>query len=186
MTELFGNAIGNFMIVVLAIVVVLIAVVVCGTQKNLRSFISHTFPPNPNGKNKTFESNFEYYTQGEKSMRRLGRHNPNHEQNTQATLVQKVDERRRTTDSTGHIKLYNEYYELIFKTSLRNKDGSFKILHVVVSKETYLEMPFRQNGLLTFQNTSQGPRMIRFSYNGGEIIENPDAFLTVPVSASSR
>ena len=54
-------------------------------------------------------------------------------------LVQKVDERRRTIDPNGTSKLYNEYYELIFKT----RKG--EILHIVTTKVVYKEVPFNQH-----------------------------------------
>ena len=53
-----------------------------------------------------------------------------------AVLVQKVDERRRTMDPSGTLKLYNEYYELIFKT--RKGD----VLHIVTSKKRILKPRF--------------------------------------------
>lgn len=89
-----------------------------------------------------------------------------------AVLVQKVDERRRTTDPSGTMKLYNEYYELIFKT--RKGD----ILHIVTSKQAYLDTPFHQQGQLSYQ----GDQMIRFQYHGGEVIEDAAAIHGVPVA----
>ena len=89
-------------------------------------------------------------------------------------LVQKVDERRRTIDPSGTLKLYNEYYELIFKT--RKGD----ILHLVTSKQAYVNMPFHQQGTLTFQ----GERLIRFQYADGEVTENQQAFHTSTVSTA--
>ena len=88
-------------------------------------------------------------------------------------LVQKVDERRRTMDPSGTMKLYNEYYELIFKT--RKGD----VLHIVTSKKAYIETPFHQQGQLTFQ----GDRLIRFQYPGGEVNEDQDAFTSAMPAA---
>lgn len=76
-------------------------------------------------------------------------------------LVQKVDERRRTIDPNGTSKLYNEYYELIFKT----RKG--EILHIVTTKVVYKEVPFNQQGSLTFR----GEQFVKFKYLGGEITE---------------
>ena len=90
-----------------------------------------------------------------------------------AVLVQKVDERRRTMDPSGTMKLYNEYYELIFKT--RKGD----VLHIVTSKKAYIETPFHQQGQLTFQ----GDRLIPFQYPGGEVNEDQDAFTSAMPAA---
>ena len=75
---------------------------------------------------------------------------------------------------SGTLKLYNEYYELIFKT--RKGD----ILHLVTSKQAYVNMPFHQQGTLTFQ----GERLIRFQYADGEVTENQQAFHTSTVSTA--
>ena len=68
---------------------------------------------------------------------------------------------RRTIDPNGTSKLYNEYYELIFKT----RKG--EILHIVTTKVVYKEVPFNQQGSLTFR----GEQFVKFKYLGGEITE---------------
>ena len=78
-----------------------------------------------------------------------------------AVLMQKVDERRRTVDPNGQSHLYNEYYELIFKT--RRGD----ILHLVTGKQAFMNTPFHQQGQLTYQ----GDRMVSFEYNDGMVEE---------------
>lgn len=175
MTGRFGDAIDNFLIVVVAIAVVLLLVVMLGSRQSpFRRKLSQILVQNPRtAKHQPLEFNREYYITGEKTMRRPIR-GKNPARTEQAVLVQKVDERRRTIDPSGTLKLYNEYYELIFKT--RKGD----ILHLVTSKQAYVNMPFHQQGTLTFQ----GERLIRFQYADGEVTENQQAFHTSIVSTA--
>ena len=170
-----GDAIDNFLIVVVAIAVVLLLVVMLGSRQSpFRRKLSQILVQNPRtAKHQPLEFNREYYITGEKTMRRPIR-GKNPARTEQAVLVQKVDERRRTIDPSGTLKLYNEYYELIFKT--RKGD----ILHLVTSKQAYVHMPFHQQGTLTFQ----GERLIRFQYADGEVTENQQAFHTSTVSTA--
>lgn len=175
MTGRFGDAIDNFLIVVVAIAVVLLLVVMLGSRQSpFRRKLSQILVQNPRtAKHQPLEFNREYYITGEKTMCRPIR-GKNPARTEQAVLVQKVDERRRTIDPSGTLKLYNEYYELIFKT--RKGD----ILHLVTSKQAYVNMPFHQQGTLTFQ----GERLIRFQYADGEVTENQQAFHTSTVSTA--
>lgn len=174
MTGRFGDAIDNFLIIMVAVAVVLLLVVMLGShQSPFRQRLSKILVQNPNAtdKRQSLEFNREYYITGERNMRRPNR-GKNPPRTVIAVLVQKVDERRRTMDPGGTMKLYNEYYELIFKT--RKGD----ILHIVTSKQAYIETPFHQQGQLTFQ----GDRLIRFQYPGGEVNEDQDAFTgAIPV-----
>lgn len=175
MTGRFGDAMDNFLIIVVAVAIVLLLVVMLGARQSpFRQKISHLLVQNPNAnrKRQALEFNREYYITGERNMRKPNR-GKNPPRTVIAVLVQKVDERRRTMDPSGTMKLYNEYYELIFKT--RKGD----VLHIVTSKKAYLSMPFHQQGQLTFQ----GDQLIRFQYSGGEITEDQNAFHTAPVGA---
>ncbi len=166
----FGDAIDNFLIVMVAVAIVLLLVVMLGARQSpFRQKITKILAQNPHtsGKRQPLEFNRQYYITGERNMRKPNR-GKNPPRSVVATLVQKVDERRRTMDPGGTMKLYNEYYELIFKT----RKG--EILHIVTSKRTYMDTPFHQQGQLTFQ----GDQMIRFSYPGGEIVENPQELRT--------
>lgn len=160
MTGRFGNAIDNFLIIMVAVAVVLLLVVMLGSRQSpFRQKLSRLLVQNPNtaDKRQSLEFNREYYITGERAMRKPNR-GKNPPRTVIAVLVQKVDERRRTMDPSGTLKLYNEYYELIFKT--RKGD----VLHIVTSKKAYIETPFHQQGQLTFQ----GDRLIRFQYPEGE------------------
>ena len=164
MTGRFGNAIDNFLIIMVAVAVVLLLVVMLGSRQSpFRQKLSRLLVQNPNTADKR-----EYYITGERAMRKPNR-GKNPPRTVIAVLVQKVDERRRTMDPSGTLKLYNEYYELIFKT--RKGD----VLHIVTSKKAYIETPFHQQGQLTFQ----GDRLIRFQYPEGEVTEDEAAFTSM-------
>lgn len=167
MTDRFGDAIDNFLIIMVAVAIVLLLVVMLGSRQSpFRQKLSKILVQNPNAvdKRQMLEFNREYYIIGERNMRKLNR-GKNPPRTVIAMLVQKVDERRRTVDPSGTMKLYNEYYELIFKT----RKG--EILHIVTSKKAYLETPFHQQGQLTFQ----GDQLIRFQYAGGEVTEEENS-----------
>lgn len=74
-----------------------------------------------------------------------------------AVLMQKVDERRRVVDSSGHSTLSGEYFELVFET----RKG--EILHLETSRASFKEVPFNQQGSLTHKRG----KMIKFKYAGG-------------------
>ena len=139
MSGSFDQAMDNFLIVLAAIAVILILVVLLGSKnsKFRRVMAKHMAgnEPNPTRTNGAARSEV-------------------------AVLVQKVDERRRTVDANGTAKLYNEYYELIFKT----RKG--EILHIVTTKAVYLKMPFHQQGTLQYN----GEQFIRFQCPNGEVI----------------
>ena len=106
MTGRFGDAIDNFLIVVVAIAVVLLLVVMLGSRQSpFRRKLSQILVQNPRtAKHQPLEFNREYYITGEKTMRRPIR-GKNPARTEQAVLVQKVDERRRTIDPSGTLKL---------------------------------------------------------------------------------
>ena len=160
MTGRFGNAIDNFLIIMVAVAIVLLLVVMLGSRQSpFRQKLSKLLVQNPNAADRRQPLEFN-----------RGKNPP---RTVIAVLVQKVDERRRTMDPSGTMKLYNEYYELIFKT--RKGD----VLHIVTSKKAYIETPFHQQGQLTFQ----GDRLIRFQYPGGEVNEDQDAFTSAMPAA---
>ncbi len=87
------------------------------------------------------------------------RRNPNQAYTEMAILMQKIDERRRVVDSSGHSTLYDEYFELVFET---RKGG---MLHLVASRAAFKEVPFNQEGAVTYKHGT----MIKFKYAGGLI-----------------
>ena len=158
----YEEALNNILIVVIAAAVVLVLVMLLGSKKSrFRKKLSTFFADDTVGTaNHPMEFNREYYITGEKNMRKPAK-TKGATRTEMVMLVQKVDERRRTIDPNGTSKLYNEYYELIFKT----RKG--EILHIVTTKVVYKEVPFNQQGSLTFR----GEQFVKFKYLGGEITE---------------
>lgn len=71
-----------------------------------------------------------------------------------ATLVRKSDDRLRIIESTGQVRLVDEYYELIFVTRKGQK------LKIECSPEAYEKMPFNQQGSLTYKRNT----LVKFKY----------------------
>ena len=71
-----------------------------------------------------------------------------------ATLVQKCDDRMRIIESTGQVKLVDEYYELVFVTRKGQK------LKIECSREAYDKIPFNQQGSLTYKRNT----LVKFKY----------------------
>ncbi len=169
MRATFQDAINDFLIIVIAIAVVLVLVVILGSKRSaFRRKFDELFGDDTVGASRhKMEFNKEYYITGEKNMRLFSK-TKNPTRTEMVTLVQKVDERRRTLDPSGTSKLYNEYYELIFRT----RKG--EILHIVTTKVVYKEIPFNQTGSLTFK----GEQFVKFKFLGGEITEASSNFST--------
>ncbi len=169
MTATFQEAINDFLIIVIAVAIVLVLVVILGSRKSrFRRKFDEIFGQDTVGSaGHRMEFNKEYYITGEKNMRLFSK-GKSPTRTEMVTLVQKVDERRRTLDPSGTSKLYNEYYELIFRT----RKG--EILHIVTTKVVYKEIPFNQTGSLTFK----GEQFIKFKFLGGEITEASSNFNT--------
>lgn len=71
-----------------------------------------------------------------------------------ATLIRKSDDRMRIIESTGQVKLVDEYYELVFMT---RKGGQVTI---ECSAEAYDKIPFNQQGSLTYKKNT----LVKFKY----------------------
>ena len=71
-----------------------------------------------------------------------------------ATLVRKCDDRMRIIESTGQVKLVDEYYELQFVTRKGQK------LKIECSREAYEKIPFNQQGSLTYKRNT----LVKFKY----------------------
>lgn len=174
MTSTFQEAINNFLIIVITVAIVLFLVVLLGSKRSrFRQKFEELFAQDTVGTGgHRMEFNREYYITGEKNMRLFSK-GKNPLRTEMVVLVQKVDERRRTLDPSGTSKLYNEYYELIFRT----RKG--EILHIVTTKVVYKEIPFNQQGSLTFR----GEQFVKFKFLGGEITEASSNFDTGKVQA---
>lgn len=71
-----------------------------------------------------------------------------------ATLIRKSDDRLRVIESTGQVKLIDEYYELVFVT----RKG--KTLKIECSQSAYDRVPFNQQGSLTYKRNT----LVKFKY----------------------
>lgn len=71
-----------------------------------------------------------------------------------ATLVRKSDDRLRVIESTGQVRLVDEYYELVFVTRKGQK------LKIECSAEAYEKVPFNQQGSLTYKRNT----LVKFKY----------------------
>ena len=71
-----------------------------------------------------------------------------------ATLIRKSDDRLRIIESSGQIRLVDEYYELVFVTRKGQK------LKIECSAEAYDKMPFNQQGSLTYRRNT----LVKFKY----------------------
>ena len=71
-----------------------------------------------------------------------------------ATLIRKSDDRMRIIESTGQVRLVDEYYELIFVTRKGQK------LKIECSAEAYEKVPFNQPGSLTYRRNT----LVKFKY----------------------
>lgn len=71
-----------------------------------------------------------------------------------ATLIRKSDDRLRVVESTGQVKLIDEYYELVFVT----RKG--KTLKIECSRNAYDRVPFNQQGSLTYKRNT----LVKFKY----------------------
>ena len=151
----------NFFIILGAVFLILLLLVIFGGKKTRRKIfgffveeIEETpFRPDPNEK----KSRRKPQNTGKSSTRR----NNNQAVTEMAILAQKIDERRRVVDSTGHSKIYDEYFELVFTT----RKG--ETLRLVTSRATFKEVPFNQEGALTHKKGM----LLKFKYHGGVITD---------------
>jgi hypothetical protein len=79
-----------------------------------------------------------------------------------ATLIRKSDDRLRVIESTGQVKMIDEYYELVFVT----RKG--KTLKIECSRNAYEKVPFNQQGSLTYKRG----RLVKFKYYEDTVYNN--------------
>lgn len=79
-----------------------------------------------------------------------------------ATLVRKSDDRLRVIESSGKVKLIDEYYELVFTT----RKG--RTLKIECSRDAYDKIPFNQQGSLTYKRNT----LVKFKYYEDTIYNN--------------
>ena len=149
----------NFLIVLAAVCVILLLLLLFGGKKTRRRILGFfveeveetPFRPDPVVKKGRSVKNKKSGT----------RRNPNQAYTEMAILQQKIDERRRIVDSTGHSTIYDEYFELVFET----RKG--ETIRLVTSRPTFKEVPFNQEGALTHKKGM----LIKFKYHDGLITD---------------
>ncbi len=149
----------KFFIILAAIAVILLLVVIFGGKKDwmrkvLNFFVEET-DEDEGGSPRPRERRDRAAKQA------ANRKNANQPYTEMAILMQKIDERRRVVDSSGHSTLYDEYFELVFET----RKG--ETLHLTASRAAFKEVPFNQQGSLTHKKG----KLVKFKYIGGLITD---------------
>lgn len=148
----------KFLIILVVIVVILLLVVIFG-GKNARK-IFNFFVEEVDDAEGERPSRARAEKRQKIAAKQLGsRRNPNQPYTEMAILMQKIDERRRVVDSSGHSTLYDEYFELVFET----RKG--ETLHLTATRASFKEIPFNQQGSLTHKKG----KLVKFKYTGGLI-----------------
>lgn len=152
----------NFFIILGAVVLILLLLVIFGGKKTRRKifgfFVEEVeetpFRPDPTEKKTRRKPQ-------RPAAKSPTRRNANQAVTEMAILAQKIDERRRVVDSTGHSRIFDEYFELVFTT----RKG--ETLRLVTSRATFKEVPFNQEGALTHKKGM----LLKFKYHGGVITD---------------
>ncbi len=158
----------QFLIVLAAVIVILLLVVIFGGKrfdfrKIMYFFIEEVEDGEGSAQRRSNRSSGR--NKGRTAARKTegtaagSRRNPNQNYTEMAILMQKIDERRRVVDSSGHSTLYDEYFELVFQT----RKG--ETLHLTASRAAFKEIPFNQQGALTHKRGA----FVKFKYIGGLI-----------------
>ncbi len=151
----------QFFIILGVIVGVLLLIVIFGGKKHTFRKILYFFIEETDENGESLAPRSRPRPERQKSASRQsggsGRKNPNQPYTEMAILLQKIDERRRVVDSSGHSTLYDEYFELVFET----RKG--ETLHLTASRAAFKEVPFNQQGSLTHKRG----QLVKFKYIGG-------------------
>ncbi len=154
----------KFLIILAAVVVILLLVAIFGGRRfNLRKilyfFIEEVDETDGGAPRRSRNTGNARAPRRAENSSGGNRRNPNQIHNEMAILMQKIDERRRVVDSSGHSTLYDEYFELVFQT----RKG--ETLHLTASRAAFKEIPFNQQGALTYKRGA----FVKFKYIGGLI-----------------
>lgn len=153
----------KFLIILIAVVVILLLVVIFGGKKqNWRKIFYYFIEEVDDAESDRPSRARKEQRQKPAAKQQSGsRRNPNQPYTEMAILMQKIDERRRVVDSSGHSTLYDEYFELVFET----RKG--ETLHLTASRAAFKEVPFNQQGSLTHRKG----KLVKFKYVGGLITD---------------
>ncbi len=150
----------KFLIILVVIIVILLLVVIFG-GKNAKKIFNFFVEEVEDTEGASRPARTRPEKRQRVSFKQQGdrRRNPNQPYTEMAILMQKIDERRRVVDSSGHSTLYDEYFELVFET----RKG--ETLHLTASRAAFKEIPFNQQGSLTHKRG----KLVKFKYTGGLI-----------------
>ncbi len=150
----------QFLIILIAICVILLLIVIFGGKtQNFRKILYFFIEEVEDEDGSLARAKEKKERRSTVSKQAAGRKNANQPYTEMAILMQKIDERRRVVDSSGHSTLYDEYFELVFET----RKG--EVLHLTASRAAFKEIPFNQQGSLTHKKG----KLIKFKYIGGLI-----------------
>lgn len=155
-----GNIMEQFFIILGVIVGVLLLIVIFGGKKYNWRKILYFFIEETDENGESLAPRSRPRAERPKASSKqagVNRRNPNQPYTEMAILMQKIDERRRVVDSSGHSTLYDEYFELVFET----RKG--ETLHLTASRAAFKEVPFNQQGSLTHKRG----QLVKFKYVGG-------------------
>jgi len=160
----------NFLILLLGIIIVLLIILLLGSGKSnfkrgvsmlladsdeeRRKYASHNPSSNNHRQSKPMSAGEAYYERDNGDQKYSASN-----QIEMVTLVRKSDDRLRVIESTGQVKLMDEFYQLVFKT----RKG--RTIKVECSRAAYEQIPFNQQGSLTFKKNT----LVKFKYFGGTI-----------------
>lgn len=159
----------NFMLILFGIAVVLVIIVLLGSSKSKfkrgvsmflaedeeeRRKYAHQAPPPRQKQQKVLSDGEAYYEYDNDNQK-----HSNSNQIEMATLIRKSDDRLRVIESTGQVRLMDEFYQLVFKS----RKG--RTIKVECSRQAYEQIPFNQQGSLTFRKNT----FVKFKYIDGTI-----------------
>lgn len=156
----------NFIVLLIAIIVVLLAIVIFGStnsrvRRGVEMFLNEGVNVRRNRQNDNYKSDSsksskkqltpgEAYYESDEGVQKY----TSERQVEMATLIRKSDDRLRVIESTGQSRLLDEYYELVFK----NRKGH--IMKIECSRKAYEAIPFNQQGSLTYAKDT----LVKFKY----------------------
>jgi hypothetical protein len=145
------EAMNHFIVIILALAFILVVVLALSSKSSaFHRFMSKILEDEvPQNEHKSYLNGMKKKSRGTRTELVM--------------LVQKIDERKRISDARGHYKLFNEYYELIFRT----KSG--EPIHIITNKEIFRQVPFNQQGYLSFRRDE----FVKFRSKSGTIEDAP-------------
>lgn len=149
----------NLIILLGGIAVVLIVIILLFAGKSpFMKFLS-IFLEEDNGSSSGGRGRSEHYSEEVNTSRRKAPKEDVQKKTSEpivemATLIRKSDDRLRVIESSGQVKMIDEYYELVFVT----RKG--KTLKIECSRDAYDKIPFNQQGSLTYKRNT----LVKFKY----------------------